>query len=1216
MTKEEARKIITSAFNGGFDENNFLIFVRNLFKEYKPSGFEPIVKHSFAPFILKYKIIGYFEDNLGNKIDILEVALNKSSTLEKARTAQRNFVAEYLKTSNKEAALVAFISPGNKDWRLSLVKLEHSLEVVNEKLKTKEEITPARRWSFLVGESEGSHTAQSRFLNLFISDNSPNLSELEFAFDIETVTNEFFDKYSELFFQLKEHLDILLKKDSNVKKDFEEKEISTIDFAKKTLGQIVFLYFLQKKGWFGVAPDKEWGEGPKKFIRELFERRRKYGKNFFNDVLEPLFYEALAQDRGKESIYPRLNNCRMPFLNGGLFEPMNGYRWETTNIVLPDELFSNNNRTKEGDTGDGILDIFDRYNFTVNENEPLEKEVAVDPEMLGKVFEKLLPVKDRKNTGAFYTPREIVHYMCQECIINYLETETNDSIPRHDLEILIYKGDRIIENDKIALEKIKEKEAKGFVYKGIYELLLPDSIRSKVVLLDSLLKNIKVADPAVGSGAFPLGMINEIVRARKVLNIYLDNNISDYKLKLHTISHSIYGVDLNAGAVEIAKLRLWLSLVVDETVPHPLPNLEHKIMQGNSLISEFEGIKLFDDSILDCAQSFENEKIEINDKISILQREYFDLHYKNKLTAIRMLEIEKEIKSLQLRLKSFAKGSVISGANNNLFGIPEKRRLAEEKTKLLHNKIEQYISESRRTHKQELKEEIDNLKWELIEITLGEQGKTEKLDEIKKLRHKNIRPFFIWKLEFSEVFKEKGGFDVVIGNPPYVGEKGNKEIFQPIAMGNLRRFYQGKMDLFYFFFHLAMELGRVNSQHAFITTNYYITALGARKLRADIKERVTIRNLINFNELRIFESALGQHNMITIFTKEQNNERLAKNCVTKRKGMANEQILNTIVFGKDNETLYFSMKQDDIFDGNENYIRLEGMRNLDRPIDNILEKIKKQGVLLGGNDGICNVNTGLFTAADKVFIKTKEEIKSDIPVLNFLEKGLLRPLFKNSDINKYSCNNISDKRVIYHYEKASYALTDIPNIFSYLLRFRDGLKNRKDNSLKGALKRGRWDVMALPKTAIDFEAAKIVTPQRSKTNTFGYNETPWYAASDVFFIMSKENSEVDLKYILALLNSKLYYQWLYYRGKRKGQTLELIAKPLSEIPIKKIPLEGQKPFIILIDKILSLASVHSCDPKNPPIEQKKLEEEIDKLVYNLYELTPEEIEVVKNESKQ
>ncbi len=211
------------------------------------------------------------------------------------------------------------------------------------------------------------------------------------------------------------------------------------------MGQIVFLYFLQKKGWFGVERDKEWGSGSKHFLRELFEKKHGNYKNFFNDILEPLFYEALRLERPGD-YYSRFN-CRIPFLNGGLFDPLGDYDWWNTDILLPNDLFSNNRKTKEGDIGDGILDIFDRYNFTVKEDEPLEKEVAVDPEMLGKVFENLLEVKDRKSKGTYYTPREIVHYMCQESLVNYLATELEGKTSKEDIETLIKYGEAVVEHD-------------------------------------------------------------------------------------------------------------------------------------------------------------------------------------------------------------------------------------------------------------------------------------------------------------------------------------------------------------------------------------------------------------------------------------------------------------------------------------------------------------------------------------------------------------------------------------------------------------------------------------------------------------------------------------------------------------------------------------------------------------------------------------------------
>lgn len=746
----------------------------------------------------------------------------------------------------------------------SLVKLEYSLEVKDGKVKTEEELTPAKRWSFLIGRHEGSHTVQSRFVSLLQDSQKPLLKELEEAFNIESVTDEFFKKYCELFFRMKESLDKLLASDPAIKADFAAKELTTVDFAKKTLGQMAFLYFLQKKGWFGVAPGKPWGTGPKDFLRQLFNRREKYGKNFFDDVLEPLFYEALAQDRGVEAIYPRLNNCRMPFLNGGLFEPMNGYAWETTNIRLPDELFSNSNRTPEGDEGDGILDIFDRYNFTVNENEPLEKEVAVDPEMLGKVFENLLEVLDRKSKGTFYTPREIVHYMCQQSLINFLDTEVGSHVPRSDIETLIERGSQIIQNDALVLEKGRE---------GTYKFMLPESIRTRAGELDRALSNIKVCDPAVGSGAFPLGMLNEIVQARQALGVHLRSSISPYDLKMHSISHSIYGVDIDPGAVEISKLRLWLALVVEENEPHPLPNLEHKIMQGNSLLTEYEGIKLFDDAFLDTADTSQKEREEIDAKLSSLQREYFSLHSKGELSEAKKFELERDIKKLSSRKKALGAQNELLGQELSIFDKPRAHQAAYEKMEKLRSKVELFITESRRSNKQRLKEEIDTLKWELIEASLHEQAETEKLGQIKKLRRANVRPFFIWKLEFSDVFQEKGGFDVTIANPPYVfardsEKKGITEKHKEFFYRNFR-LAEYQVNLYPLFIELAFHMMKPGGTLCFITPNNWMTINTNKTVREFILEQSNV-TIVNFLA-KVFESASVDSSII-IFDKSNKND--------------------------------------------------------------------------------------------------------------------------------------------------------------------------------------------------------------------------------------------------------------------------------------------------------------------------------------------------------
>ena len=588
MDKQAARKIVEDALEKPFDKEKFTYLIKNVLhnmseeKSFALSG--NLIFHAFSDSVGKLERIGKYEDHTGRTVDVLIVHLKKETSLERARTMQRNYIAKYLNGSRdgqlKDAALVAFVAPTGKDWRFSFVKMDYRF---NEEGKIKEDLTPARRFSFLVGEHENSHTAQSQLLPLLMDDKGePDLDKLEDAFSIERVTKEFFEKYRNLFLHLKDSLDVIIEKYADAKGEFTAKNIDTGDFAKKLLGQIVFLYFLQKKGWFGVKRGEEWGAGSKRFLRELFDKKHSDYNNFFNDILEPLFYEALRAERGGVDDYYSRFDCRIPFLNGGLFDPIGDYDWVKTEILLPNELFSNSRETKEGDKGDGILDIFDRYNFTVKEDEPLEKEVAIDPEMLGKVFENLLEVKDRKSKGTYYTPREIVHYMCQESLIGYLATEIEGEVAREDIERLIRYGEAVVENESHVADIGHETSA--------YPSKLPESIRSSTAQIDEKLASIRVCDPAVGSGAFIVGMMNEIVRARGALTPYIQKNgeRTAYDFKRHAIRECLYGVDIDASAVDIAKLRLWLSLVVDEEkreTIQPLPNLDYKIVQGNSLLS-------------------------------------------------------------------------------------------------------------------------------------------------------------------------------------------------------------------------------------------------------------------------------------------------------------------------------------------------------------------------------------------------------------------------------------------------------------------------------------------------------------------------------------------------------------------------------------------------------------------------------------------------------
>lgn len=803
MDRQQAARLISTTFQNPFDKGQFVNFVENLLNKIEDASFVykgNYIPDSFAQYVSTLERIGKYSDG-EHSIDVLVVTLKKDTSIERARTMQRNFIARYLNGSRggalKDAALVAFVAPDSPDWRFSLIKMEYLIEQsTSGRMKVKEEFTPARRWSFLVGAHEDSHTAQSRLAPILADDaHNPTLKELEEAFNIERVTKEFFEEYRGLFIWVKEELDRIIRSEVKIRSDFESKQVSTVDFAKKLLGQIVFLYFLQKKGWFGVARDGQWGMGSKQFLRELFEKKHAGYGNFFNDILEPLFYVALCQDRSYIDDYYDKLNCRIPFLNGGLFDPINGYDWVHTDIMLPDELFSNRLITKKSDTGSGILDVFDRYNFTVKEDEPLEKEVAVDPEMLGKIFERLGAItpdkfdewaaavrsgntakenQANKKLGVYYTPREIVHYMCQQSLIHYLCRELGSSLPvyqefgigqtqfvgnevevgqlnlmsqqesitRADIETLVCHSEGIIENEANVIRLGKETVT--------YRHRLPESIRTQATRIDEKLENIKVLDPAIGSGAFLVGMMTEIVKLRTVLSTFTDGNKTSYDYKRHCIQNSLYGVDIDCGAVEIAKLRLWLSLVVDEKdieVIKPLPNLDYKVVCGNSL----ESIEA----------RLEHSKAFI--ELEALKSRYFD--------------------------------ETIPGQKGK-----EKARIEEVIRSLTGNK--------------------------------------ERFDH---------------KIFFSEVFDHRGGFDVVIANPPYVRQEAIKEMKASLSK-EFGRFFCGTADLYTYFYKQGLQQLRPSGHLCFIAPNKFMRANYGKNLRTLLSTEAAPRVVIDFGDLPIFEA--------------------------------------------------------------------------------------------------------------------------------------------------------------------------------------------------------------------------------------------------------------------------------------------------------------------------------------------------------------------------
>jgi len=583
-----------------------------------------------------------------------------------------------------------------------------------------------------------------------------------------------------LFLNLAGHL----KKQPFFQHDSEEETDQAVSrFAKKLLGQVVFLYFLQKKGWLGVPKDGKWGEGSRRYMRERFDLVVQNGGNYFCDFLQYLFYEALARERKGRNpdYYPRFD-CKIPFLNGGLFEAE--YDWENERIDLPNELFHNDVKNKAGDKGTGILDVFDRYNFTIKEDEPLEKEVAIDPEMLGKVFENMLEVTERKSKGAFYTPREIVHYMCQESLIYYLDSTLNIyahnnggddgglfskkpgtkiRVPKEDLETLIRKGHMALENDQRVLKKGKETET--------YRFQLPGSVRKHAKEIDKALADIKICDPAIGSGAFPVGLLHEIVNARLALAPHSGNTMTAYDLKRHAIRESIYGVDIDASAIDIARLRLWLSLIVDEErydTIEPLPNLDYKIVRGNSLIGFPE-----------------NWQSPAFQKIEQLKNRFFEETDQDERARLKT-EIDQEIR------KRFAN-------SRQVFGY-----------------------------------QVD----------------------------------FDFRLLFSEVWHKKGGFDIVIGNPPYVRADRSKQhlaLRKTILKSKQYETLWEKWDLYVPFIEKGFKLLKDGGITTMIVSDAYCHSKYAQKSQKWFLRNSRVLRLDFFSKLQLFDA--GVHNITYFFQK-------------------------------------------------------------------------------------------------------------------------------------------------------------------------------------------------------------------------------------------------------------------------------------------------------------------------------------------------------------
>lgn len=1002
-------------------------------------------------------------------IALYDVTLRSGSKIQHSRVAIKQFIASEAMTFTHAFILFHYDNEPERPWRFSYVYKERTTAATR---------ATAKRYTYVFGKDYRSRTAVERFLEL--SRSSKTDKDFAEAFSVEALSDEFFDRYRDLYADFVQYLTgkryvkesgkwvekTIHAPNPQLATSFEGSDKLVRDYIKKMFGRIVFLYFLQRKGWLA---------GNRQYMHDLFYRSE-LQDNFLDGVLEPLFFGVLntRPEHRSADVASLPDSDKIPYLNGGLFQQD---EIDERTCTIPADYFKR------------LFDFFDQYNFTIDENDPEDAEVGIDPEMLGRIFENLL--EDNKDKGAFYTPKEIVEYMCRESIIAYLL----NGIPERSHEFI-----------------------RNFV-----ETLDADTLNDEQrKYLAKKLVDVKICDPAIGSGAFPMGIVNILSKIYLALGLVRDRS----KMKRHIMEQNIYGVDIEKGAVDIARLRFWLAMVVDATEPEPLPNLHFKIMQGNSLLESYNGKDL------------------------------------SRLTKVNI-------------------------------GEPGSLGLQNEDAELLISSLAHYYSESDHGERAKIFTDIiNNVRRQIFELTQSE----EFMKDVNDLSENN--KFFLWHTWFADVFAD-GGFDIIIGNPPYLKEgRANKTIFEPVKDSP---YYQGKMDIWYMFACLGIDMLKPDGNLCFIATNNWVTSFGAKKLRQKINTDAQIIQLCDFKDYMIFKTASIQ-TMIMQFKKnrtEQTYQFDLRNLI----GTELEDVVQLLNKEHSPTTQYLEPTYNRLEMRNK-FITFSDSEDLFKKIrqrcDAIFLENKEiaQGIVFPqdflnkkGQQILGHHNVG-----DGIFGLTNEELLN----LNLPENEmvLIKPYYTTDQVNRYFTAEGSNTQWLIYTDstyKNESSMDDFPILKAHLDQFR--LIFTSDNKPYG-LHRAR--------DCRFFSGSKIICQRKcAEQPIFSYSEGECYLTQTFNII---KTGRVNLKYLTGLLNSKLIAFWLRNRGKMQGLNYQLDKEPLQQIPIAVPNVEEQTRIGHIVEEIIGRKSAND----NASIQD--LENQIDKIVYHLYNLTYDEVLIVDPET--
>lgn len=1186
-------------FSKTYNRDEFLNFLR---RDFLPDDFsqvnEPVVFATKTTYSKQATKLGVCKS-----LDLVVYEI-KHSGKDDPRVGLSKEAFRMLSEEWQSRALVLFVPENNaNNYRFSLIEIKLVGDQTSAKVHRK--YSSPRRYSYLLGEGIGGYTPNKYLAKGKIrEDDEKDLLE---RFSVEVLTKAFYNELSDWYAWAIDSVEfpgMRVIEDADKKNEHKSKNIIRL------LTRLLFVWFLKQKQ---LIPDELFDveylannllKGFNPHLQSGLFKEKSIDSMYYKAILQNLFFATLncpiipqsnedkrergfrkmdnwGQNFGHDHLmryekyfsdpihFLELVNERVPFLNGGLFDCLDDKEHKVyidgfsdnlikpNQLIVPDYLFFGNvegkGRDVSGFYGDkkksktdilGLIDILKKYNFTIEENMPFDQEVSLDPELLGKVFENLLASYNpetkttaRKQTGSFYTPREIVQYMVDESLVAHLKRTVGEKLEEKYRKLMQYTDEDL----------------------GLTNAQKSDIIRS--------LQNCKVLDPACGSGAFPVGVLQQMVHILSQLdpsneiwkdlileesvrelgstlrdcteeerkevqddiNRNFDDGINrpDYARKLYLIEKCIYGVDIQSIAVQISKLRFFISLVVDQKPTsdksdnfgiRPLPNLEAKFVAANTLIGLNNG-----------------------------ERTLFD---------------DREIDKLQAKLVQ---------ASHRIFGAKSNRTKNKYKTRV-----------------EELQEQITD-RLEALGVVSNEDARL--MRQWTMFDQNASSPFF----DPEWTFGVSDGFDIVIGNPPYLKEgRASKSVFDGVRNSP---YYQGKMDLWYMFACRGIDFLTSNGVLCFIATNNWVTNSGASIMRNKVIKDAKILQLCDFSNFMIFESASIQ-TMVMLFERNAKNENYQ---VDYRRLIGDTKLTDVLSLLKKEQATQVEYLKPILNRGNfaDKYITFssnEAILNKISSCENVIYLTSKeiaQGIVFpqdflnSKNQSVLGHN---YYVGQGIFALSQQE--KDELCLDEHELKLIKPFYTTEQIKQYYSNNNNQLWVIYtdsSFKKQS-RMSNYPKLKAHLNKFADIITS--DNKPYG-LHRSREEQF--------FQGEKVIALRKCVGRPlFSYSNFDCYI-SQTFNII--KTNRVDMKYLTGLLNSKLIKFWLKNRGKMQGNNYQLDKEPLVAIPIAVATKEVQTKIATLVDYIIWLKA-NPNTPINDYVDNEYvaevIEDIIDALVYEYY----------------